>query len=132
MGHMSQELPDCIPVVSFNIVLYSLYFLPPEIYYYFRFYYFSVRIFQINCIIFITRWKNKAKKFKGTQRNADLANSSISAIHWNSASRSIFRIQARLMLSHTGKMFSVYSWTDLFFQTNSIYILSPSSLLPQW
>lgn len=52
-------------VLLFNRSLYSLYFLSIKIYFYclidFRIYYFSVRIFQINCIIFIRRQNNTAK-----------------------------------------------------------------------
>lgn len=50
----------------FNMFLYFLYLLSTKIYFCclinFRVYYFSVRIFQINHIIFIRRENNKVKK----------------------------------------------------------------------
>lgn len=74
-------------------------------------------LLKINCIIFITRQNNEAKKqfFKGIQRNTSLSNSPISAIHQNSVSK-IFLEGRQSQCCLIGKMLSNYWWTDLFFK----------------
>lgn len=119
----------------FNRSLYSLYFLSTKIYFYclidFRIYYFSVRIFQINCIIFIRRQNNKAKTII-LKELKEMLTLLIQQFIKTRVSKSFFRIQARSVFSHTRKMLSDCSRTDLFLQTHSFCILSPLPLLTQW